>query len=143
MSVLNRLIDRMRPTDVAHAHCDIPCGIYHPHDALQAADTVIRMTELMQEQEQKGLDGIEAHNAMARYVQVKEEHAEKCKRETLILWSDYFKPPHLEQFPDLHEKVWHACKTASYTKQHVDMEQARKLKSQIEEIADIFWETKK
>ena len=33
----------------AYAHCDIPCGIYDPKDAIQAAQTVVRMTELLEE----------------------------------------------------------------------------------------------
>ncbi|MEX0763411.1 MAG: superoxide dismutase, Ni [Dehalococcoidia bacterium] len=146
MPMLHRiaqLADRVLPVGVADAHCDIPCGIYDPHDALQAAQTVIRMTELIGELEQKGdLTSVQSHNQMTRLVMVKEEHAEDAKRQTLILWTDYFKPPHLEKYPELHEKVWNAAKLASYTKQHVDMAKAQELKAAIQEIGDIFWETK-
>ena len=44
-----KFIDRFSPVGVADAHCDIPCGIYDPRDAIQAAQTVIRMTELIGE----------------------------------------------------------------------------------------------
>ena len=57
----------------AKAHCDIPCGIYDPQDAIQAAQTVIRMTELIQEMGTPS--SVAEHNSFARYVQVKEEHA--------------------------------------------------------------------
>ena len=43
---VKRMADRLSPVGVAHAHCDIPCGIYNPEDAIQAAQTCIRMTEL-------------------------------------------------------------------------------------------------
>ncbi len=146
MPMLHRiaqLADRVLPIGVADAHCDIPCGIYDPRDALQAAQTVIRMTELIGELEQKGdLTSVQSQNQMTRLVMVKEEHAEEAKRQTLILWTDYFKPPHLEKYPELHEKVWNAAKLASYTKQHVDMAKAQELKAAIQEIGDIFWETK-
>ena len=45
MSLLANLANRIRPRAIVNAHCDVPCGIYDPHDALQAAQTCIRMTE--------------------------------------------------------------------------------------------------
>ncbi len=129
------------PFGKVHAHCDIPCGIYDPRDAIQAAQTVIRMTELIGE---LGTDPSAANrNSMIRYVTVKELHAKKAKDEILIIWTDYFKPEHLERWPDLHEKIWKACKLGSYVKQHIDMDKAMEFKSALEEIGDIFWETKK
>jgi nickel superoxide dismutase len=136
-----RLADRVLPIGTADAHCDIPCGIYDPRDAIQAAQTVIRMTELIQQLgEPKTLEQM---NSFSRYVTTKEVHAEKAKHEVLVLWTDYFKPDHLKKWPQLHEKVWMACKTASYTKQHVDMAKAQELKKQLEEIGAIFAESKK
>ena len=44
---MSRLTSWLRPTTVAHAHCDIPCGIYDPSEAVQAARTVARMVELI------------------------------------------------------------------------------------------------
>ena len=46
---ISQIADRVLPIGFADAHCDIPCGIYDPRDAIQAAQTVIRMTELIQE----------------------------------------------------------------------------------------------
>lgn len=147
MSVLHkmaRVADRILPIGFADAHCDIPCGIYDPHAALEAAQTVIRMTELIGDLEKAGnLDSIEARNSLTRYIMVKEQHAKKAKDEILIIWTDYFKPEHSAKWPDLHEKVWNACKLGSYVKQHVDMGKAQEFKAALQEIGDIFWETKK
>jgi nickel superoxide dismutase len=138
-----RLADGLLPIGVADAHCDIPCGIYHPHDALQAADTVIKMTTLIQDLEGKGSCDLAACHAMARYVLIKEQHAKKAKDELLILWTDYFKAEHLAAYPDLHTKVWKACKLGSAAKQKVDLAKAREFKAAIEDIGAIFHETKK
>ena len=41
------LTRRLRPARTAHAHCDIPCGIYDPHEAEIAAETVEKMVSLL------------------------------------------------------------------------------------------------
>ena len=81
-------------------------------------------------------------NTVARYVKVKEEHAELCKKELDILWHDYFKPDHLEAHPNLHTTIWNATKLASQTKQAVNREAAQQLVAAVDEIATIFWATK-
>ena len=48
-------------------------------------------------------------NTMSRYAAIKEEEAQKCKDELLVLWTDYFKPAHLETYPDLHEIFLESC----------------------------------
>jgi nickel superoxide dismutase len=146
MSILHRALrvaDRFLPVGVADAHCDVPCGIYDPRDALQAADTVIKMTSLIRELEGKDLNDLQNHHALARCVIVKEEHARKAKDDLLVIWTDYFKPEHLKKYPDLHTLVWQACKLGSYVKQNVDLEKAKELKAAIQKVGDIFWETKK
>ena len=140
LTTLTRYASRIAPVGSAHAHCDIPCGIYNPQDAIQAAQTCIRMTELMGEMGEP--QGVAQHNSFARYVAAKEEHATKAKDDILIIWTDYFKPEHIEQYPDLHEKVWNACKLGSQVKQNVDMEAAQAFKAALEEIGEIFWATK-
>ena len=137
---VKRLADRLSPFGVAHAHCDIPCGIYDPHDAIQAAQTCIRMTELIMES--GDMSDVSARNNLIRYVAAKEEHAKKAKDEILVIWTDYFKPEHLEQYSNLHELVWNACKLGSQVKQNVDMDAAQDFKAALEEIGKIFWETK-
>jgi nickel superoxide dismutase len=141
---LFEFLHKIHPAREVHAHCDIPCGIYTPEPALTAAKTVIRMVEKIQELEPPSFpipNIAEAKgkiNSMVRYVQVKEEHAQKCKQELLILWTDYFKPEHLQMFPNLHETFWKAAKLCSKNKQEVNMEAAQELLRKVEEIAEMF-----
>src|SRR5918998_3896820 len=113
--------ERVFPAEEASAHCDIPCAIYDPHAAQVAALTVVRMFQLMKDLPESGSgaeDRAKYVNSMTRYVGVKEEHAQICKREVLILWTDYFKPEHLEKFPELHDTVWQTTKLCSKVKQN-------------------------
>lgn len=128
---------KILPTIVAEAHCDIPCGIYDPTPAKIAAKTVQRMVMQIKELEDKD----DLHGIMRR-IAVKEQHAELCKKELQILWSDFFKPEHLQKHPDLHEKFWNALKLCSKNKQSVDEEAARALVAAVDEIAKIFYEVK-
>jgi nickel superoxide dismutase len=139
---MSRLTSLLAPKTVVRAHCDIPCGIYDPAGAQQAARTVARMVELI-----GGLDptstAVADRNKFVRCVAVKEEHAEKVKHEVQVIWSDYFKPEHLAAAPDLHTKVWDILKLAGKNKQSVDAEAAAQLEAAVKEFADIFWATKK
>ena len=81
-------------------------------------------------------------NSVVRFVHVKEEHAQKVKEELNILWADYFKPEHLEKYPNLHELFWNANKLAGANKQSVSSDSAKKLVQSVDEIATIFWATK-
>ena len=135
----DHVLAALAPRRTVHAHCDVPCGIYDPHGAELAAKTVSRMVVLINEN--LG-DDVEQRNKLIRSVKVKEEHAELCKRELQILWSDYFKPEHLEAHPDLHDRFWQALKQASKCKQSVDAAAAAELEAQVAAIADIFWQTK-
>ena len=77
-----------------------------------------------------------------RYIAIKEEQAHLAKTELLVLWTDYFKPVHLEQIPDLHEKFWNAAKLCSAVKVEVSLEHAEELMAAIEDIHNVFWATK-
>ena len=144
---IQNYFSRLIPTISADAHCDIPCGVYDPTPAKIAARTVCRMVQQMHEiQPPAGMDAhaITGHaNMIARRIAVKEAHAEICKRELLILWSDFFKNEHLEQFPNLHTLVWDAVKLCSKNKQEVDEEAANRLVVAVDEIAKIFYAAKK
>ncbi|MBI4200459.1 MAG: superoxide dismutase, Ni [Chloroflexi bacterium] len=138
---------RLFPAKVAYAHCDIPCGIYDPHLAQLAALTVIRMNQLIQGLKRPGPGAppqeVDAYNAeLGRLVAVKEHHAEVCKQELRIFWGDYFKPEHLQQVPDLHDKFWKAMKLASTTRQKNDLKAAQDLLATVQDIAEAFWKTK-
>lgn len=128
------------PSQTVYAHCDVPCGIYDPKPAQIAAATVAKMVEKIEALPEEQSVADKAN--FVRYVWTKEEHARKCKEELLILWTDYFKPEHLEKFPDLHTTFWQAAKLCSENKQHVSKESAQKLVDSVNEIADIFAKTK-
>ena len=140
MNIL-RILQKCIPVRFAEAHCDIPCGIYDPISAKIAAQTVLKMAVRIEAVELPPKD-ISTPNSMARYVVVKEEHAQLVKSELNTLWSDYFKPEHLEKYPELHELVWKANKLAGANKQNVSSESARQLVEAVDDIANIFWATK-
>ena len=136
-------LDRLFTFEQASAHCDIPCGIYDPITAQLAALTVVRMIDLMADLEAKGGEKNAAyHNTFARYVAVKEEHAEKAKHEIRVIWGDYLKAQHLEKYPNTHALVHKIMQLGSKVRQTTDREQATQLVEAINEFAQIFWETK-
>ena len=139
---MTRSLDFLRPTTVVRAHCDIPCGIYDPSEAVLAARTVARMVELIGKLPE-GATSVADRNTFARCVAVKEQHAEKVKHEIAVIWSDYFKPEHLTAFPDLHTNVWNLLKLAGKCKQGVDVQAAADLEAATRAFADMFRATKK
>lgn len=147
--MLRRLIgelDKYFPAPVAAAHCDGPCGIYDPASARIAAEAVVSMTRKIVALEAPASGDAAAErayqNTLSRYIAIKEEQAEIAKRELLILWTDYFKPPHVEQFPNLHETFWKAAKLCSACKVEVSEQHAGELMDAIKEVHEIFWKTK-
>jgi len=140
-------LHRMLPAEEASAHCDIPCGIYDPHLAQIAALTVIRMNQLIQNLAKPdpgaAKEQVDAYlNSMARYIAIKEEHAILLKKEVLIIWTDYFRPEHLEKYPELHDLVWKTTKLGSKVKQELNMDAAQELLASVQRFAEIFWESK-
>ena len=117
-----------------YAHCDLPCGVYDPAQAQVEARSVHEI--------QKKMANFEGDDRV-RAIVIKEERAELVKHHLMVLWADYFKPEHLEKYPELHDKFWKALKQASECKHHSEPEEGQKLLDQIDEIAKIFWETKK
>ncbi|MEC9072775.1 MAG: superoxide dismutase, Ni, partial [Myxococcota bacterium] len=81
-------------------------------------------------------------NTLRRYVAIKEEQAHLAKTEILVLWTDYFKPPHLAKYPNLHDTFWKAAKLCSYVKVEVSAQHAQELMDAVKEIHDLFWATK-
>ena len=131
----------MKLFGTVYAHCDVPCGIYETDTMRHAADTCKVMVEKAQALGE--LDDLEHQAQFVRIVTTKEKHAERVKREVSILWSDYFKPEHLERHPDLHDKVWKTLKQASKVKQSMDINECISLQQNVAEIAEIFASTKK
>ena len=129
----------------AEAHCDGPCGVYDPASARVAGEAVQSMTKKMIAlAENHGNEGNSAAylNTMSRYAAIKEEEAQKCKDELLVLWTDFFKPQHLEANPDLHETFWQAAKLCSACKVEVSADHAQELMDAIESIHNMFWSVK-
>jgi nickel superoxide dismutase len=134
MKLFNRII---KPV---YAHCDVPCGIYETDIMTHAAETCARMVHLLEEMGES--DTIEKKNNLNRMVMTKEKHAQLCKDQLYLLWSDYFKPEHLERFPDLHETIWKAAKQCGKVKQTVSEEEAQKLIDMVAGVAQMFADSK-
>src|SRR3989344_6260653 len=142
LSVFLRTLDKINPPSKVYAHCDVPCGIYDIAPAKIAASTVAKMVEKIEALNFEELDK-PTRNSFVRMVMTKEQHAELCKRELLILWTDFFKPEHLAMFPDLHDAFWQATKLCCKNKQEVNLEAAKELQQAVHEIGHIFGETRK
>jgi len=134
------------PIERVHAHCDGPCGVYDPASARVAAEAVLSMTkkliDLTPPDNTNSADWSAYNNTFSRYVAIKEEQAKETKKEILILWTDYFKPVHLETYPDLHDIIWKAAKLCSACKVNIDQSLAEELMNHVEKIHNIFWQSK-
>ena len=137
-----RLPRMLTPRTVASAHCDLPCGIYDPAQARIEAESVMAIQERYQKADEmkSGTESVEDYRT--RCLAVKEERADLVKHHLWVLWTDYFKPNHIESYPQLHELFWNASKEAGLAKKSQDPAQGQKLLDQIDEISKIFWETK-
>ena len=134
MIAVSSLLLKLLPTQIAYAHCDLPCGVYDPAQARIEAESVMKIMEKyagLHEEEQKW-----------RAVFIKEQRAELVKHHLWVLWTDYFKPEHLEKFPHLHDLFWRATKQAGEAKKSVDPAVGQKLLDLIAEITDVFNKTK-
>jgi nickel superoxide dismutase len=124
----------IRPSRVAHAHCDLPCGVYDPAQARIEAESVAKIIEKYHASDDQEF--------RTRAIIIKEQRGELVKHHLWVLWTDYFKPQHLEMFPQLHDLFWRATKQAGEAKHSTDPAVAAKLLSLIDEIADVFAKTK-
>ncbi len=140
------LINLVFPIKTAYAHCDIPCGVYDPTPAQLAAVSVAKMVDKIlnppDRDEKDQASVVNFHNNMTRFVIVKEQQAEICKREVLILWTDFFKEENLTDFPNLHDLVWKTTKLCSTNKREVSVEKAQELVDHVNQIAEIFAKVK-
>jgi nickel superoxide dismutase len=118
------------------AHCDLPCGVYDPAQARIEAQSVKACMEKYHASDDPDFK--------ARAVTIKEERSHLVKEHLWVLWTDYFKPPHFEKYPQLNTLFNEATKLAGAggTKGTVDTAVADQLIAKIDEIAEIFWETK-
>lgn len=135
-----RIISKILHENIAFAHCDIPCGIYDPHNAQMAAHTVIRMTELLAKIQRD--DETKAEHDVARITRVKEEHGEIVEEELGTLQNDYFKEEHFKAYPNLLDLLNKTVKSSILARQSINMEAAEATLSGVLEIAEIFFKTK-
>ncbi len=126
----------LTPRTVVSAHCDLPCGVYDPAQARIEAESVKAIMEKYH--------GNEDPIFRARALGIKEARASLVKEHLWVLWTDYFKPPHFEKYPQLHQLFNEATKQAGAAgaKQSIDPADGQKLLDLIDQIAEIFWETK-
>ncbi len=124
-----------KPSRVAHAHCDLYCGVYDPAQAKIEAMSVLRIAEKYH--------GSDDEVFRARCITLKEERAEEVKHHLMVLWADFFTADHRQQFPQLDDLFWRAIHQAGDAKKSMDPAAGEKLLDLIDDIADIFWETEK
>ena len=132
MSLLARLL---APRVTVEAHCDLPCGVYDPAQARIEALSVKACMEKYAASDDEQFK--------VRAIQIKEERADLVKHHLWVLWTDYFKPEHLEAHPGLHELFWNATKAAGAAKKSLDPADGQKVIDLVDQIADIFAATKK
>src|SRR3978361_1898833 len=131
-----RLPRFLMPTTVVSAHCDLPCGASEPAQARLEAESVKAIAEKYQANTDPEF--------RTRAILIKEQRAELVKHHLWVLWTDYFKPPHFEKYPNLHELFNRATKAAGASggKGEVDPAKGDELLQLIAQIDKIFWETK-
>jgi len=137
MRLLSRVLsvaDRISAPTAAHAHCDLPCGVYDPAQARIEAQSVKAIMERYQQNQDP--------DYRTRCIVIKEERADLVKHHLWVLWTDYFKPEHLDKVPNLHDLFWRATKAAGDAKKTNDVAVADKLLGLIDEVAAAFQATK-
>ena len=88
MRLLARLLE---PKATAHAHCDLPCGVYDPAQARIEAESVKAIIQKYHDSQDPAFQ--------TRAILIKEQRSELVKHHLWVLWTDYFKPPHFEKYP--------------------------------------------
>lgn len=128
----------------AHAHCQIPCGIYDDHARVQAmledSATVDKSVRLIGEL--AGKNDAQSQNQLVRWIMNKETHAQKI----ISTISDYFltqrvkpgQPDYAERLQKHHQVIL----TAMKAKQNADMASAQALKASIEALLTFYPEHK-
>jgi nickel superoxide dismutase len=119
------------------AHCDLPCGVYDPAQARIEAQSVKAIIDKYNASDDEAFK--------TRALLIKEQRSDLVKHHLWVLWTDYFKPPHFQKYPQLNDLFNSATKLAGGgggTKASNDSAVADQLLAKIDEIASIFAETK-
>jgi nickel superoxide dismutase len=125
---------RLLPAATVYAHCDLPCGVYDPAQARIEAESMLAIMNKMA--------GSQDPDFRIRALIIKESRGEMVKHHLWVLWTDYFKPEHLEKHPDLHDLFWRATKAAGVAKHSADPADGQKLLDLIAEVDKVFRSTK-
>ncbi len=125
----------MRQVTVAHAHCDLFCGVYDPAQAKIEAMSVLKAAQKYQDSDDPVFRD--------RCIFIKEERAELVKHHLMVLWVDFFTADHRKEFENLDDLFWRAIHQAGDAKKSMDPAAGEKLIELVDEIADIFWQTAK
>jgi nickel superoxide dismutase len=139
-NLFKKLIIRILPQNNIYAHCDIPCGIYDPHQAQLAAHTIIRMTTFLDEIKRD--NETKAEHDIARVTRVKEQHSDILEEELDTLRNDYFKEEHYKEYPNLESLFKEVLKSSSKARQGIDLKAAEETLNGVLEISEIFYKTK-
>ncbi|MYB40527.1 superoxide dismutase, Ni [Candidatus Saccharibacteria bacterium] len=122
-----------------HAHCDGPCGHYETDTLKNSAVTCRKVMEkilaLPDDNEHK------TRQQYIRYTMIKDKHAQACKQQVYILWSDYFKAAHYEQYPELINQLYALAQLCSQVKQTVDTAVADDLIAAVGALDTVFRQT--
>src|SRR5207245_10542100 len=114
------LMEWIRPSRTAEAHCDLPCGIYDPEQARIEAESVYNIIKKYNDSK----DEVYRQRAII----IKEERAELAKHHLDVLWSDWYKPEkHDAKFPELKDALKTAVSQGSKVEASVDPNDAQKL----------------
>lgn len=140
MRFLKKLLGIL-PLRYAFGHCDIPCGMYDPTPLQIAAHTVVRMTSLLKELENKA-DGITREHTVNRLTRVKEDHAKKIEEELGTLRNDYFKDEHFDAHPNLRGLILETVMLSIKSRQTIDESLARDMVEKVLQISETFYKTK-
>ena len=120
----------LKPTITASAHCDLPCGVYDPEQARIEAESCYKIIEKYKASNDEQFK--------TRAILIKEERAELAKHHIDVLWSDYFKPEHVQKYPEITELCWKAAKQCSKVKSSLELSDAKTLLEMIDKIAEVW-----
>ena len=128
----------------AHAHCQIPCGIYDDHARIQSMieDAATVEKAATQIAELAGKSDAQSQNQLVRWIMNKEEYAQKI----ITTISDYFLTqrikPSQKDYTERLKKHHAVILAAMQAKQNADINHAKLLKKAIEDIAPYYPEHK-
>jgi nickel superoxide dismutase len=128
----------------AHAHCQIPCGIYDDHARIQSmledTATVEKSVKLILELADKS--DAQSQNQLVRWVMNKEKHAQQI----IATISDYFLTqrvnPSQKDYSERLLKHHAVIIAAMKAKQNVDLKYVKDLKENVEALLSYYPEHK-